>query len=213
MVVGYRPYLSMVEGLLGDARVLASGMRAEVDRAKAAVEAAREGDTVAVVSSGDAGVYGMAGLVLEVLGEDDGVDVEVVPGVSAALAAAAVLGSPLTNDFACISLSDLLTPLPVIERRLRGVAEAGLAVALYNPRSHTRTEPLDLALRVLTDARGGDTLVGVVRDALREGQQAHITTLGDLDAESVDMSTILIVGAPETRLIAGRMVTPRGYPL
>jgi len=212
-VVGYRPYLVMVEGLIGDARVLASGMRAEVDRAHAAVEAAREGEVAAVVSSGDAGVYGMAGLVLEVLGDDASVDVEIVPGVTAALAAAAVLGSPLTNDFACISLSDLLTPLPVIERRLRGVAAADLVLALYNPRSHTRTEPLDLALSVLREARGDSAVVGVVRDALRPGQHARITTLGELDPETVDMFTVLIVGNAETRLIGGRMVTPRGYRL
>lgn len=208
----------MVSGLIGDAEVLASGMRAEVDRAKAAVQAARAGHTVAVVSSGDAGVYGMAGLVLEVLGEgsgDDAVEIAVVPGMTAALAASAVLGAPLTNDFASISLSDLLTPLPVIERRLSAVAAADLVVALYNPRSNTRTEPLDLALRILIESRGPQTLVGVVRDALRDGQQARVTTLGELaeQPETVDMSTILVVGNSLTRLIGGRMVTPRGYPL
>ena len=213
MVVGYKPYLEMVAGLLGDARTLGSGMRAEVDRARSAIEAAAAGENVVVVSSGDAGVYGMAGLVLELLGERDNIDVEIVPGVTAALAAASALGSPLTNDFACISLSNLLTPLPVIEQRLRAIAEADLVLALYNPRSHTRTEPLDLALGILTVARGSDTLVGVVRDACRDGQQARITTLGQLDPESVDMSTILIVGNAETRIIGNRMVTPRGYPV
>ncbi len=188
-------------------------MRAEVGRAHAAVDAAREGRVVAVVSSGDAGVYGMAGLVLEVLGEDPSVDVEVVPGITAALTAGAVLGSPLTNDFACISLSDLLTPLPVIERRVRAIAEADLVVALYNPRSNTRTEPLDVALEMLLAARGAETVVGVVRDAGREGQTARVTTLGALDPESVDMFTIMIVGNSLTRVVGGRMVTPRGYCL
>lgn len=211
VVVGYRPYLELVSEHLGHAEVVASGMRAEVERARAAVEAARGGRAVAVVSSGDAGVYGMAGLVLEVLGEDASVDVEVVPGITAALTAGAVLGSPLTNDFACVSLSDLLTPLPVIERRLRAIADADLVVALYNPRSNTRTEPLDLALEVLADARGAQTVVGVVRDAGREGVTARITTLGDLDPETVDMFTILIVGNSLTRVVGGRMVTPRGY--
>lgn len=201
----------MVEGLLGDATVLGSGMRAEVDRARSAVRAAENGATVTVVSSGDAGVYGMAGLVLELVGERDDIDVQIVPGVSAMLAAAAALGSPLTNDFACISLSDLLTPLPVIERRLSAVAEADLVVALYNPRSNTRTEPLDLALGILNVARGSDTIVGQVRDAARAGQQVTVTTLGELDPEAVDMSTILIVGNSATRVIGGRMVTPRGY--
>lgn len=211
--MGYRPYLELVSRHLGHAEVRASGMRAEVDRARAAVDAAREGRAVAVVSSGDAGVYGMAGLVLEVLGEDDSVDVEVVPGITAALTAGAILGSPLTNDFACISLSDLLTPLPLIERRLRAVAEADLVVALYNPRSNTRTEPLDLALEILLAVCGAETVVGVVRDAGREGQTACVTTLGALDPESVDMFTILIVGNSLTRIVGGRMVTPRGYCL
>ncbi len=211
--MGYRPYVELVREHLGHAEVLASGMRAEVERARAAVSAAREGRVVAVVSSGDAGVYGMAGLVLEVLGEDPNVDVEVVPGVTAALMAAAVLGSPLTNDFACISLSDLLTPLAVIERRLTAIAEADLVVALYNPRSHTRTRPLDLALEVLRAARGPETVVGVVRDAGRAGQSTRMTTLGELDPEEVDMFTTLIVGNSLTRVICGRMVTPRGYPV
>lgn len=213
MVVGYRPYMEFVASHVTHAEVLASGMRAEVERARAAVDAARAGREVAVVSSGDAGVYGMAGLVLEVLGEEADIEVEIVPGITAALSAAAVLGSPLTNDFACISLSDLLTPIDVIERRLRAVAEADLVVALYNPRSNTRTEPLDLALRLLAEARGGDTVVGVVRDAGREGESARIATLAGLDPESIDMFTILIVGNSNTRVVADRMVTPRGYRL
>jgi precorrin-3B C17-methyltransferase len=213
VVVGYRPSLRMVENHIGHARVIGSGMRAEVERAEAAVAAARGGATVAVVSSGDAGVYGMAGLVLEVLGDEgaEAVDVAVVPGMTAALAAAAVLGAPLTNDFACISLSDLLTPLEVIESRLSAVAAADLVVALYNPRSNTRTEPLDRALAILRDARGDGTLVGAVRDAGREGERCWVSTLGELDPAEVDMSTILIVGNSATRLIGGRMVTPRGY--
>lgn len=188
-------------------------MRAEVDRAKAAVEEAREGRCVAVISSGDAGVYGMAGLVLELLGDGEGADVEVVPGVTAALSAAAVLGSPLTNDFACVSLSDLLTPIAIIERRLRAIAAADMVVALYNPRSKTRTEPLDLALRVLLEGKGPATIVGLVKDAGRAGERAWITTLGEFEPERVDMSTIVIVGDSTTRVIAGRMVTPRGYPV
>jgi precorrin-3B C17-methyltransferase len=203
--------VELVAAYVGDAEVRASGMRAEVERARDAVASAREGRTVAVVSSGDAGVYGMAGLVLEVLGEQTDVEVEVVPGITAALSAAALLGSPLTNDFACISLSDLLTPLAVIERRLRAVADADLVVALYNPRSNTRTEPFDRARAILLNARGAKTLVGVVRDAGRAGESVAVTTLGDLKPEEVDMFTTLIVGNSLTRVIGGRMVTPRGY--
>lgn len=198
---------------LTHAELLESGMRAEVERARVAVEAARAGRSVAVISSGDAGVYGMAGLVLEVLGDDSSIDVEVVPGITAALAAAAILGSPLTNDFACISLSDLLTPLEVIEGRVRAIAAADLVVALYNPRSKTRTHPLDRTLGILSEERSADTVVGIVRDAGRDGETARISTLGELDPETIDMFTVLIVGNSVTRVIAGRMVTPRGYRL
>lgn len=211
VVVGYRPYLEMVDSHIAHAEVLASGMRAEIERARAAVEAARSGRVVTVISSGDAGVYGMAGLVLEVLGDDGSVDVEVVPGITAALTAGAVLGAPLTNDFACLSLSDLLTPRSVIERRLRALADADMVVALYNPRSNTRTEPFDLALRVFIDSRGPDCVVGTVRDAGRDGETARILTLGEIEPDAVDMFTILIVGNSLTRIVGGRMVTPRGY--
>lgn len=203
----------MVADLIEGAEVFGSGMREEVERAETAVRAARAGWAVAVVSSGDAGVYGMAALVLEVLGDDDSVDVDIVSGVTAALAAAAVLGAPLTNDFACISLSDLLTPIEVIEKRLRAVGAADIVLALYNPRSNTRTHPLDLALDILLATRSAETLVGIVRDAGREGQTHRITTLGEFDPEVVDMFTIVIVGNTQTKMIAGRMVTPRGYPL
>jgi len=246
VVVGYEPYLAHVAGLLGDVRVIASGMGAEAERAASAVEAARTGAAVAVVSSGDAGVYGMASLVFEVLAGSEAVpgiahtkaavaadtaaadtadtaaadaevevevEVEVVPGVTAALAAAAALGAPLACDFACISLSDLLTPFQVIERRLCAVAAADLALALYNPRSQTRTAPLDRALEILRDARGPGTLVGLVRNACRDGQEARITTLAGFDPTDADMLSIVIVGDSTTRLIDGRMVTPRGYQL
>jgi len=213
VVVGYRPYVEMLGDLVEGKRVVGSGMRAEVERAREAIEAARSGDDVAVVSTGDAGVYGMAGLVLEILGDEPDVDVDIVPGVTAASAAAAVLGAPLMNDFATVSLSDLLTPLPVIERRLRAAAEGGFVIALYNPRSKTRTEPLDRALAILREARPSSTAVGVVRNALRDEQDAWITTLGELDPETLDMSSILIVGNEATSVLAGRLVTSRGYRL
>jgi len=213
VVVGYRPYVEMLGDLIEGKRVLGSGMRAEVERAREAIEAARSGHAVAVVSTGDAGVYGMAGLVLEIMGDEPDVDVEIVPGVTAASAAAAVLGAPLMNDFATVSLSDLLTPLPVIERRLRAAAEGGFVIALYNPRSKTRTEPLDRALAILRDVRPSSTPVGVVRNALRDEQAAWLTTLGELDPEALDMSSIVVVGNDATSVLAGRLVTSRGYRL
>ena len=192
-------------------RTVASGMRQETTRAQAAVAEATAGARVAVVSTGDAGVYGMAGLVLELMPEGSPVTVEVVPGVTAASAAAACLGAPLMNDFAVVSLSDLMTPLETIERRLRAAAEGDFVIALYNPRSSRRHEPLRRALAILRTQRTPGTPVGLVRNALRDGQETRITTLGELREEDVDMLTILVVGNSVTVLRDGRMVTPRGY--
>ena len=211
VVVGYRPYLQMITDLIAGKPVVASGMRAEVARAQAAVDAAMRGARVAVVSTGDAGVYGMAGLVLELLGEDALVEVEIVPGITAASAAAACLGAPLMNDFAAISLSDLMTPLDVIERRVKAAAEGDFVIALYNPRSHKRHEPLLRTLAILREHRLLSTPVGIVRNALRDEESASITTLGSLVEDDIDMMPILIVGSSSTRVCGGRMVTPRGY--
>lgn len=192
-------------------RSVASGMRQEVARARAAVAEATAGSRVAVISTGDAGVYGMAGLVLELLPEGSPVTVEVVPGVTAASAAAACLGAPLMNDFAVISLSDLLTPLAVIERRLAAAADGDFVIALYNPRSTKRHEPLRRALGILRERRAPGTPVGLARNALRDGQETRVTTLAELREEDVDMLTVVIVGNSATLVRDGRMVTPRGY--
>lgn len=211
VIVGYRPYLELIADLTAGKRTVAGAMRQETARAEAAVAAATAGARVAVVSTGDAGVYGMAGLVLELLPEGSPVTVEVVPGVTAASAAAACLGAPLMNDFAVVSLSDLLTPLEVIERRLTAAADGDFVLALYNPRSTRRHEPLRRALAILRARRAPDTPVGLVRNALRDGQEARITTLGELCEEDVDMLTLLVVGNGATSVRDGRMVTPRGY--
>lgn len=211
VIVGYRPYLELIADLTAGKRTVAGAMRQETARAEAAVAAATAGARVAVVSTGDAGVYGMAGLVLELLPEGSPVTVEVVPGVTAASAAAACLGAPLMNDFAVVSLSDLLTPLEVIERRLTAAADGDFVLALYNPRSTRRHEPLRRALAILRARRAPDTPVGLVRNALRDGQEARITTLGELREEDVDMLTLLVVGNGATSVRDGRMVTPRGY--
>jgi len=209
--VGYKPYLMLVSDLLAGKRLVSSGMKEEVPRAQAAIAEALAGAAVAVVSTGDAGIYGMAGLVLELLPDGSGVGVEVVPGITAAIAAAACLGAPLMNDFALISLSDLMTPLPVIERRVRAAVEGDFVIALYNPRSHRRHEPLARTLALLRAARAATTPVGLVRNALREGQEVRLTTLAGLQEEEVDMLSILIVGNSTTVAKDGRMVTPRGY--
>jgi cobalt-precorrin 5A hydrolase/precorrin-3B C17-methyltransferase len=226
LVVGYRPYVAAARDLLEPSQeVLESPIGAERARAEAAVRAALAGRRVALVSSGDAGVYAMASLALEVLDElvrpaggpsggPDGLPLglEVVPGVTAALAAAARLGAPLGHDHAYLSLSDLLTPWPVILSRLEHCAAADLVLALYNPRSAGRPDRLAEALEVLRRHRDPATPVGVVTDACRPGEQVVLTRLSEVDPELVGMTTCVIVGCSTTTVRAGRMVTPRGYP-
>jgi precorrin-3B C17-methyltransferase len=211
VVVGYTPYLGLVADLIEGKRTVASGMTQEAVRAQAAIDEAVGGASVAVISTGDAGIYGMAGLVLELLPEDSSVGVVIVPGMTAASAAAACLGAPLMNDFAVISLSDLMTPLEVILRRIKAAAEGDFVIALYNPRSHRRHEPLAQTLEILRGVRAPETPVGIVRNALREGQEVKITTLAELQEEEVDMVTTLIIGNSSTFTKAGRMITARGY--
>lgn len=211
VVIGYGPYVDACADLLTAAQeVVRSPIGDETVRAKQAVAEAGAGRRVALVCSGDAGVYAMASLTLEVAG-DAGIDVEVVPGVTAALAAGALLGAPLGHDHVIISLSDLLTPWAAIEARLRAAAEADLVVALYNPRSRGRTWQFDAACDILRRRRAPGTPVGVVTDATRPGQSVQVTTLDAIDAGAVGMTTCVIVGSSTTRVIGGRMVTPRGY--
>jgi cobalt-precorrin 5A hydrolase/precorrin-3B C17-methyltransferase len=210
VVIGLDRYLDQISGILRPGtRVLASGLGEEETRAKTAVAQARQGHAVALVGSGDAGVYAMASPALALAGED--IDVVGVPGVTAALAAAALLGAPLGHDHAAISLSDLHTPWEVIERRVRAAAEGDFVVAFYNPRSAGRDWQLAAALAVLSEHRPPGTPVGLVREATRPDEQVTLTTLAGVDAHTVDMRCVVVVGSSLTRVVAGRMVTPRGY--
>jgi cobalt-precorrin 5A hydrolase / precorrin-3B C17-methyltransferase len=210
LVVGLEQYVDRIRHLLRPGtRASTPPLGSEVERAKEALAEARAGGSVALVSSGDAGVYAMASPALELAGED--VDVAVIPGITAAQAAASLLGSPLGHDHCAISLSDLLTPWEVILERVRAAAEADFVVSLYNPRSKGRDWQLGKAREVLLQHRSPDTPVGVVRDAYREGQEVVLTDLGSLRPEQVDMLTVVIVGSSRTEVRAGRMVTPRGY--
>ena len=213
VVVGYGPYVDQAADLLGPHQeVVRSPIGDEVGRARRALAEAHAGRRVAVVCSGDAGVYAMGSIVMELTDRlGPGVAVEVVPGVTAAVASAAALGAPLGHDHVAISLSDLLTPWEVIERRLRAAAEADLVVALYNPRSKGRGWQLDAARRILLEHRKPDTPVGVVSDAGRPAQAVRLATLADDDVSDVGMSTCVIVGSTTTTVVGGRMVTPRGY--
>jgi len=210
VVVGLDRYLDQIRDVLRPGtRVLRSGLGDEEKRATSAVAEARKGHAVALVGSGDAGVYAMASPALAVAGAD--IDVVGVPGVTAGLAAAALLGAPLGHDHAIMSLSDLHTPWEVIERRIRAAAEGDFVVAFYNPRSGDRDWQLGAALEILARHRDPDTPVGVVHDAFRPGQQVLVTTLASVDPAVADMRSVVIVGSASTRVIAGRMVTPRGY--
>src|SRR5271166_2209944 len=210
VVVGLDAYLEQVADLLRPGtRVLASSLGAEQERAAEAVAQARAGRAVALIGSGDACVYAMGSPALEIA--DDAIDVTVVPGVTAALATAAVLGAPLGHDHVMISLSDLHTAWPVIERRITAAAEGDLVTCFYNPASAKRTWQLRRALELLAAHRPPDTPVGLVRDASRPGQAALLSTLREFDPGQVDMHTLVVVGSSRTWVQAGRMVTPRDY--
>ncbi|MFB6936624.1 precorrin-3B C(17)-methyltransferase [Streptomyces chartreusis] len=210
VLVGLDQYVDQIRDLLRPGtRILESGLGAEEERARTAVEEARKGQAVTLIGSGDAGVYAMASPALAEASDD--IDVIGVPGVTAALAAAAILGAPLGHDHVSISLSDLHTPWEVIERRVRAAAEADIVVTFYNPRSRGRDWQLPKALAILAEHRTPTTPVGVVRNASRPDESSRLTTLGSLDPATVDMMTVVTVGNTATRDIAGRMVTPRGY--
>ena len=212
LIVGYTAYIDLVKEDFPDKETLSTGMRREVDRCRAAVEAALTGKSVAVVCSGDSGVYGMAGLIYEVAQEYDPIDIEVVPGITAACGGAAVLGAPLTHDFAVVSLSDLLTPWEKIEARLTAAARADFVLCLYNPASRSRPDYLRRACDILLAAgKSPDTVCGTVRNIGRAGEEARLLTLDQLRDTQVDMFTTVFVGNSQTKVLGGKMVTPRGY--
>ena len=216
-VVGYSTYIRLAKTLLGDKEVISTGMTTEVERCREAIRLAAEGRVVALISSGDPGIYGMAGLVLELLGVEGRsetalpFDLEIIPGVPAVCSAAASLGAPLMHDFAVISLSDLLTPWELIEKRLGLAAEGDFVISLYNPRSKGRPENLAKALEIVRQHRDGGTPVGVVKDSAREGERITVTTLKDIPVEDVDMTTIIIIGNSKSFAFLDYIVTPRGY--
>jgi precorrin-3B C17-methyltransferase len=213
IIVGYTKYVELIKPLYPGEPTFATPMLGEVERCKKALELADEGKTIAIVCSGDAGVYGMAGLVLELGEEYPNVEIEIVPGVTAALAGAAILGAPLTHDFAVISLSDLLTPWELIEKRLSCAALGDFCIALYNPSSKKRADHLQRACDILLEYKSPDTLCGLVRNIGREGEQKALMALGALRSANVDMFTTVFVGNAQTRELTGKMVTPRGYRL
>ncbi len=212
VIVGYTLYVDLVKELTAGKEVKSTAMKQEVDRCRMALASAMEGKTVAFVCSGDAGVYGMAGVMAEVAEEYPEVEIITVPGITAACSGAAVLGAPLIHDFAVISLSDLLTPWEKIEKRLKAAAEADFVVCLYNPKSRKRRDYIDRAARIMSCGKSWDTPCGYVKNIGRDGETAVVCTMKDLlDNDDIDMFTTVFVGNSMTRVINGRLVTPRGY--
>ena len=211
IIVGYHVYVDLIKSGYPGKEYFTTPMKKESERCRAALEMASSGKTVAMICSGDAGVYGMAGLMLELSQEYDGIEVDVIPGVTAANSGGAVLGAPLGHDFAVISLSDLLTPWELIEKRLEFAARADFAICLYNPASIKRFDYLRKACDILLGFKGADTVCGFVNNIGREGENMEILTLSELRDEAVDMFTTVFIGNKQTIEINGRMVTPRGY--
>ncbi len=212
VVTGYTTYVKILEEFFPDKNYIATPMMQEIKRCEMAVEEAKKDQVVAMVSSGDSGIYGMAGIIYQVAAEKGAkIEIETVPGVTAASAAASVLGAPLMHDFAVISLSDLMTPLDLIMKRVDCAGQGDLIVCLYNPKSKKRTGYVEQAARILMRYRSEKTPVGIVRNAGRKGETACITTLGEIGDAEIDMFSVVIIGNSQTYTRDGKMITPRGY--
>lgn len=210
LIVGYTVYCDLVKPHFPDKDYLSTPMMKETERCRLALEQAAAGRKTAMICSGDAGIYGMASPILE-LAEEYGAEIEILPGVTAACSGAALLGSPLTADFAVISLSDLLTPWEVIEKRLEAAASGDFAAVLYNPSSRKRADYLEKACGIFLKYRASDTVCGIARNIGREGEAWELLTLGELKTYTADMFTTVFIGSSSTRIVGGKMVTPRGY--
>lgn len=213
VIVGYDLYVELIADLIKGKKIASTPMKKEVERCKIALDYAISGETTAMVCSGDAGVYGMAGIVIEVAQDNPEVEIEVVAGITAACSSAAVLGAPLIHDFAIISLSDLLTPWEKIEKRLRLASDADFVICLYNPSSKKRHDYLQKACEQMLTFKSPETKCGYVRNIGRDGEECTICTLSELKDRQVDMFTTVIVGNSQTKVINNRLVTPRGYKL
>lgn len=209
-IVGYTPYIEYLEELTDGKEVFSTGMRGEVERCKKAIELVKEGKTTSIVSTGDAGLYGMAGPILELSKE---IQVEIVPGVTAGFSAAAELGAPIMHDYVSISLSDLLTPWEVILKRVEKSAEADFVIQIYNPRSKGRPDHLETVVNIISKYRKPETPVGIVKNSGRAGNEITITSLDNIDYEKVDMLTVIIIGNSNTYIENGKIITPRGYEI
>lgn len=208
IVVGYNKYIDMIKPLVENKELFSTGMRGEEARCRKALELSKEDNTVALISTGDSGIYGMAGLILQMQKDEN---VEIIPGVTASSAAGSVVGAPLMHDNCNISLSDLMTPYELIKKRVRNAADADMIISLYNPRSKGRPHYLREAIEIIKEYRDLNTPVAVVRHALRDGQEYKLFNLENFDEEVVDMFSIVIVGNSQSFVKEGKFITPRGY--
>lgn len=213
-IVGYKLYVDLIKDIIEGKQVIATAMRKEIERVEQAIQEALSGKIVSVISSGDPGVYGMAGLVLEVVSRGNiDLPIEIITGIPAANAAAAVLGAPLMHDYAVISLSDLLTPWVTIERRVKCAAEADFVIVLYNPKSSQRDWQIEKTAHIILQYKSPSTSVGIVKGASREDESVIITTLDKMTSFSIDMTTVVIIGNSTTFQYHDYMITRRGYQL
>jgi len=212
VIVGYTKYVELINDIIDNQEIVSTGMKHEIDRCRIALSKALEGKMVSVISSGDAGIYAMAGLLFEMMEEEkySDLNLEVIPGITAATAAAAVLGAPLMNDFATISLSDLLTPKEVILKRIKAIAEADMVCILYNPRSKKRTELFEQVINIFKE-KCENKVFGTVKNVARNNQETHIGYLNELAVDQVDMCTVVVIGNSNTVLKNNRIYTTRGY--
>lgn len=208
IVVGYNKYIDMIKPLVENKELFSTGMRGEEARCRKALELSKEDNTVALISTGDSGIYGMAGLILQMQKDEN---VEIITGVTASSAAGSVVGAPLMHDNCNISLSDLMTPYELIKKRVRNAADADMIISLYNPRSKGRPHYLREAIEIIKEYRDLNTPVAVVRHALRDGQEYKLFNLENFDEEVVDMFSIIIVGNSQSFVKEGKFITPRGY--
>ena len=211
VIVGYTVYVDLAKPYFPDKEFLTTPMKREIERCEMAFAEAEKGRSVVMICSGDAGIYGMAGPILELGEKHPEVEIEVIPGITAALSGGAVLGAPLMHDFAVISLSDLLTPWETIENRLDAAAKTDFSICLYNPSSKKRHDYLQKACDLMMKYKSPDTICGTVSNIAREGEEAHVMTLKELRDTQVDMFTTVFIGNSQTKEINNKMVTPRGY--
>lgn len=212
ILIGHKTYINLVDGMFPNAKRVRSAMKKEIDRCEETLRLAKEGKVVSLISSGESGIYGMAGIMHEIaLGS--GIEVEVVPGITAANAGASVVGAPIMHDSAMISLSDLLTDWDLIKKRVALAAEGDFVISLYNPKSFSRTTQIVEAQEIMLKYKSKDTPVAIIRNAKRVGEEAELTTLGEMLNHEINMFTVVIIGNSKTYVKEGKMITPRGYKL